>query len=78
MTQLEESIKDIWVTELDSADYMLQEVLHDILDQLNAALYNLFKDELMRQNKQFLIEDAMKYGFDPETGITPRKTAIVG
>lgn len=71
--QLEESIKDIWVTELDQADYMLQEVLHDILDQLNLALYNLFRDELMRQNKQFFVDDAIKYGFDPETGITLEK-----
>ncbi|OUX04049.1 MAG: hypothetical protein CBE00_13120 [Planctomycetaceae bacterium TMED240] len=70
---LQEGIKDIWVTELDQTDYMLQDVLHDILDQLNQALYNMFRDELMRQNKQFFVEDAIKYGFDPETGITLEK-----
>jgi hypothetical protein len=70
---LQEGIKDIWVTELDQTDYMLQDVLHDILDQLNQALYNMFRDELMRQNKQFFVDDAIKYGFDPETGITLEK-----
>lgn len=71
--QLTEGIKDIWVTELDATDYMLQEVLHDILDQLNQALYNYFRDELLRQNKEFFVDDAVKYGFDPETGITLEK-----
>lgn len=73
--QLTESIKDIWVTELDQTDYMLQEVLHDILDQLNQALYNYFRDELLRQNREFFVDDAVKYGFDPETGITLSKQA---
>ena len=67
---LEESIKDIWVTELDQHDYMLQEVLHDILDQLNRALAVLFQDEILRQNKTFFRDDAIRFGFDPATGIT--------
>ncbi len=72
---LTESIKDVWATDLDQNDYMLQDVLHDILDQLNAALYAMFKDELTMQNKRFFKADPTKYGFDPETGITLEKEA---
>jgi len=63
------NIDDIWVTALDECDYLLGELLHDMLDKLNAALMAIFKSELDRQNEILLKEDTKVYGFDPETGI---------
>lgn len=60
---------DLWVTALDKNDYLLADLLYDMLDALNAALMALFQDELMRQNKIILRQDTNVYGFDPETGI---------
>jgi hypothetical protein len=69
------NVDDIWITALDENDYILGELLYDVLDQLNAALMAIFKDELSRQNEQLLKqEDMSKYGFDPETGIRFDKT----
>ncbi len=64
---LSDTISDIWVTQLDESDYMLADVLYDMLDRLNALLYALFKDHLQIQNEKFFRKE--EYGFDPETGI---------
>lgn len=71
---LTDDIQNIWETELDQHDYMLQDLLFDILDQLNASISASFQDELKRQNKIFLSEGSKRinkdqYGFDPATGI---------
>ena len=68
------NVDDIWVTALDESDYYLGELLHDMLDQLNAALMAIFKSELDRQNEALLKEDTNVYGFNPETGIRLNKT----
>ena len=68
------NVDDIWVTALDETDHLLGELLYDMLDQLNAALMAIFKDELERQNQEFLREDTSIYGYDPQTGITFNKT----
>jgi len=64
---LSDTINDIWVTQLDETDYMLADLLYDMLDRLNALLYSLFKDHLQLQNEKFFVKE--EYGFDPETGI---------
>jgi len=63
------NVDDIWVTALDESDYLLGELLHDMIDQLNAALMAIFKNELDRQNQELLKQETNVYGFDPETGI---------
>ena len=63
------NVDDIWVTALDETDHLLGELLYDMLDQLNAALMAMFKDELQRQNEMFLKEDTSVYGYDSQTGI---------
>ena len=68
------NVDDIWVTALDESDYLLGELLYDMLDQLNAALMAIFKSELDRQNEALLKEDTNVYGFNPETGIRLNKT----
>jgi len=69
------NVDDIWVTALDESDYLLGELLYDMLDQLNAALMAIFKSELDRQNETLLKEeDSSMYGFNPETGIRLNKT----
>lgn len=66
---LVETIKDIWVTDLDySVDYYLGELLVDMIDQLNAALAALFRDELKASNQQ--IFDQQMGGYDESTRIT--------
>ena len=70
---LTDSIENIWATALDETDYMLADLLYDMLDQLNLALALLFQDELFRQNKELLQEDKTVYGFDPTTGIKLEK-----
>jgi hypothetical protein len=65
---LTESIEGIWVTALDETHFMLAEMLHDMLDQLNAALAALFRDELSLQNER-LLSNVPQVGFDPETQI---------
>tara|TARA_B100001057_G_scaffold482520_1_gene558002 strand:- start:5159 stop:6304 length:1146 start_codon:yes stop_codon:yes gene_type:complete len=64
---LTDTLNDIWVTQLDESDYMLADLLYDMLDRLNALLYSLFKDHLQMQNEKFFVKE--EYGFDPETGI---------
>lgn len=67
--ELTESIKDIWVTELDrGAEYYLGEMLYDMIDMLNLALAELFKDQLKKQNEE--IFRSREYGFDERTRIT--------
>jgi hypothetical protein len=69
------NVDDIWVTALDENDYILGELLYDMLDQLNAALMAIFKSELDRQNETLLNEeDSSQYGFNPDTGIRLNKT----
>ena len=66
---LVETIKDIWVTDLDySVDYYLGELLVDMIDQLNAALAALFRDELKASNQQ--IFETQMGGYDESTRIT--------
>jgi hypothetical protein len=65
--ELVDSIKDIWVTELDrGADYYLREMLLNMIDELNKALMKSFQDELQRQNAEFFVD--RKLGYDEETG----------
>jgi hypothetical protein len=66
---LGESTETLWVTALDETDYMLADLLYDILDRMNLALSALFKDFLDMSNKKLLAPDTTIYGFDPETGI---------
>ena len=64
---LGDSIKDIWVTELDrGADYYLRELLVDMIDALNAALAEFFRDELDKQNETLISE--VQTGYDEKTG----------
>lgn len=66
---LVDDIKNIWATELDhGADYYLGELLYDMIDQLNAALSALFRDELKTQNEQLF--DQKLGGYDESTRIT--------
>ena len=65
---LKDSIEGIWKTALDETNFMLAEMLHDMLDKLNEALAALFQDELSRQNKR-LLSDVPQVGFDPKTQI---------
>tara|TARA_B100000925_G_scaffold273891_1_gene238938 strand:+ start:222 stop:1376 length:1155 start_codon:yes stop_codon:yes gene_type:complete len=69
---LQSSIEGIWKTQLDETDYMLADMLYDMLDQLNAMLMALFKDELTLSTEQ-LFREQQVYGFDPETGINFQK-----
>ena len=69
---LTDEISDIWETDIDQYDYMIQDLLFDILDQLNASISASFMDELKRQNKLFLKIDKKVKGtteFDAKTGI---------
>ena len=64
---LGDDIKNIWVTELDKgADYYLRELLVDMIDALNAALAELFRDELDKQNEQLMA--VQQTGYDEKTG----------
>ena len=65
---LKDSIEGIWKTALDETSFMLADMLHDMLDKLNAALAALFQDELDRQNKR-LLSNVPRVGFDPNTQI---------
>jgi hypothetical protein len=65
---LTEDVKNIWVTELHDSNYYLQELLHDMLDQLNLALAEIFRDELDKQNEEFFAQRV--YGYDETTRIT--------
>jgi hypothetical protein len=65
---LVDSIKDIWVTELDKgADYYLREQLTNMIDELNKALLAALQDELSQQNEEFFADK--KLGYDEETGL---------
>lgn len=66
--ELVDSIKDIWLTELDrGADYYLREQLLNMIDELNKALLKSLQDELSIQNEEFFAE--RKLGYDEDTGI---------
>jgi hypothetical protein len=66
--ELVDSIKDIWVTELDKgADFYLREMLLDMIDELNKALIATFADELQKQNEEFFRQRQL--GYDEDTGI---------
>ena len=65
---LKDSIEGIWATALDETDFMLADMLHDMLDKLNEALAALFRDELARQNAR-LLTNVPTVGFDPKTQI---------
>ena len=65
---LTEDVKNIWVTELHDSNYYLQELLHDMLDQLNLALAEMFRDELDKQNEECFAQRV--YGYDETTRIT--------
>ena len=72
--ELTDSIKDIWVTDLDrGVDYYLGELLHDMIDMLNLALAELFKDQLNKQNEEFFRQ--RDFGYDEKTRITLEYTA---
>ena len=65
---LVDSIKDIWVTELDrGSDYYLRELLLNMIDELNKALLKSLQDELSVQNEEFFAD--RKLGYDEDTGI---------
>lgn len=65
--ELVDSIRDIWVTELDKgADFYLREVLLNMIDELNKALLRGLQDELEIQNQEFFRDRAL--GYDEETG----------
>jgi hypothetical protein len=65
---LVDSIKDIWVTEIDrGADYYLREQLLNMIDELNKALLKALQDELSVQNEEFFAD--RKLGYDEDTGI---------
>jgi hypothetical protein len=65
---LVDSIRDIWVTELDrGADYYLREQLLNMIDELNKALLKALQDELSVQNEEFFAD--RKLGYDEDTGI---------
>ena len=65
---LVDSIRDIWVTELDrGADYYLREQLLNMIDELNKALLKSLQDELSVQNEEFFAD--RKLGYDEDTGI---------
>jgi len=59
--------QDLWHTELDETDYLLDEVLYNMLDMLNKALTALLRDELSSQNIEFFRRQ--EDGLDPTTGI---------
>lgn len=65
---LVDDIKNIWVTDLDRNAYYLQELLHDMLDELNRALSALFRSELDKQNEEFFV--TRESGYDDQTRIT--------
>jgi len=66
---LGESTETLWVTALDETDYMLGDLLYDMLDKMNEALAALFKDFLDASNAKLLKPDTNIYGFDATTGI---------
>jgi len=73
---LADSIKDIWLTDLDkNADYYLGEMLHDMIDMLNLALAELFRDQLNKQNEEFFRQ--RDFGYDEKTRITLEYTAPI-
>ena len=65
--ELADSIEGIWKTQLSEDQGYLADLLYDMIDQMNLALMNLFKDELDRQNVEFF--KVKESGLDPKTGI---------
>ena len=63
--------EETWHTDLDQSDFLLGDLLIDILDQLNKMLAKVLEDEFKKQKKQKKVLSAPQaLGFDPETGIT--------
>ncbi|MGY8865055.1 MAG: FecR family protein [Methylophagaceae bacterium] len=58
--------EEIWHTELDETDFMLGDLLVDILEQLNIQLAELFKSEFEKQKVNF---SGVRLGFDQTTGV---------
>ena len=59
---LVDSIRDIWVTELDrGADYYLREQLLNMIDELNKDLLKALQDELSVQNEEFFADRKLGY-----------------
>ena len=56
LMHLQDTIKDIWVTDLDESVIICYRIslLTDLLDELNLSLMRLFEDELTRQNRTLL------------------------
>jgi hypothetical protein len=63
---LDESIKGIWVTDLDNTAY-LADALVDVLDQAMQELVQSMKDELTSQNAEFFAQKTL--GLDSNTNI---------
>ena len=51
---LKDTIKDIWVTDIEKSDYMLRSLITNLLDELNLSLMRLIEDELPRQTRTLL------------------------
>ena len=69
---LDASTEEQWHTELDQADFLLGDLLIDILEQLNIQLAKQLADEFNKQkSKDFSnVSLPQALGFDGQTGIT--------
>ena len=59
-----------WHTELDQMDFLLADLLIDILEQLNIALAKQLEDEFKKSKDFSDVRLPQKLGFDATTGIT--------
>lgn len=62
--------EDEWHTELDQMDFLLADLLIDILEQLNIALAKQLEDEFKKSKDFSDVRLPQKLGFDATTGIT--------
>ncbi len=65
-----ETTESLWVSSLDNTQFLLGDLLRNLLDQLNFQLSRLINDVLLSQNKRYLGQDKTVYGHDEVTGIT--------
>ena len=65
---LTSDVQNIWVTELDDSNYYLSDLLVDMLDVLNLALANLFRDQLKLENQEIFRQKRIT-GYDETTRI---------
>jgi hypothetical protein len=65
---LTSDVQNIWATELDDSDYYLSDLLVDMLDVLNLALANLFRDQLKLENQEIFRQKQIT-GYDETTRI---------